>query len=67
MTIIERDIAFYRGEVDRLKFELRRALPDDEAIWQERLVCAAFIVAALEGYERLLAARSVAEARQAAS
>lgn len=46
-SIIDRDIAFYEGEVETLKTELRRCAPADEAFTRRKIESARAVVAAL--------------------
>ena len=50
MAIIERDLEFYRGEIEQLRDDLRRCHPYDEATIQARIALVTRIVDALRDY-----------------
>ena len=50
MSIIERDLEFYRGEVERLRDDLRRCHPDDESTIWAKMMLATRVVVSLRDY-----------------
>lgn len=61
MTIIERDLDFYTGEVERHKESLRRDPPDAELDRIQLIGAAVAARDALEHYAKLLARRKLAQ------
>ena len=54
VSIIDRDIAFYEGEVERLTDDLRRCSPDQEPKVFQKRIAVSIVVWALEQYRKTL-------------